>query len=543
MQELIPGPLVVTEIFHSALNCLPLREMTSPPSPASSNNSESFAEFERLESTLPDPLRSLASSLLALSQTPLQTNLQPTSLTTVSRRLHNLNPSSVRESLPIPIPKPLYNPQIPKPALNTSQSSTGVLWVTERASEYGYNSENNSGPSAWANLGQGAPEHGDTIPGSFPRPTSIPITDHSKEYGPTAGVRPLREAVANYYNHTYRSNKSSKYTYKNVCIVPGGRAGLTRIASIIHDCYLAFFLPDYTAYAEMLSLFKNFSPIPVPLHELDNYEVHLRMVREELDRGIQALLTSNPRNPTGRCMSRSQLRNLHALCRTKCLLIMDEFYSHYYYDDNCSGSSISLAEYVDDVDRDPVLILNGLTKLFRLPGWRTCWILGPQEYISALSSAGSFLDGGLNAPCQFAAVSLLEPNRVLVEMRALQVHFKRKRDYILERLTRMGFSFSLATTPNSTFYLWLNLSQLPGKLSNCLGFFHECLHERVIVVPGFFFLINPHHLSRLHDAIWYHYVRISYGPEMEHLVAGMDGIERILAKFDCLPYKIDEKKD
>ena len=129
-------------------------------------------------------------------------------------------------------------------------------------SDYGYDSEH---VGDWANLGQGAPEHGDTIPGSFPRPKTINVPDCSREYAPTAGIKELREAVANFYNETYRTKKGSKYTYKNVCIVPGGRAGLTRIASIISDCYLSFFLPDYTAYAEMLSLFKNFSPIPVPL--------------------------------------------------------------------------------------------------------------------------------------------------------------------------------------------------------------------------------------------------------------------------------------
>jgi len=47
----------------------------------------------------------------------------------------------------------------------------------------------------------------------------------------------LREAVANLYNVTYRQNKPSKYTYENVCIVPGGRSGLSRIAAVIGDVY------------------------------------------------------------------------------------------------------------------------------------------------------------------------------------------------------------------------------------------------------------------------------------------------------------------
>lgn len=521
------------------------------------SDNESASEFERLESTLPDPLRRSALSLFEKLISPSQkdTHISSSYFDAPLPRVPNFNPlnslggilkdqhnrlllklsrsENGREGSPIPVPKPSFNELINKPAMNTKQSSTGVLWVTERATEYGFGG---NGDDTWANLGQGAPEHGDTVPGSFKRPTSIPITDISKEYAPTAGIKELREAVADYYNQTYRLNLYSKYTYKNVCIVPGGRAGLTRIASIISDCYLSFFLPDYTAYAEMLSLFKNFSPIPVPLDESDNYDIHLNTIELELKRGVSALLTSNPRNPTGKCMTRRQLNRLHDLCRQKCLLIMDEFYSHYYYDDHCSGSSISSAEYVQDVNSDPVLILNGLTKAFRLPGWRICWILGPEDYINALSSAGSFLDGGSNAPFQYAALEFLRPPlKVKNEMKALQLHFKMKRDYIISRLSAMGFHFDEKNIPNSTFYLWLNLSHLPGKLSNCLGFFHECLHEKVIVVPGFFFLINPQNLSRLEDVIWYNFVRISYGPELHQLVIGMDGIERILRRFDCLP--------
>jgi len=51
--------------------------------------------------------------------------------------------------------------------------------------------------------------------------------------GPTAGIKPLREAVANLYNSHHRVGKESQYTWENVCIVPGGRAGLIRIAAVI----------------------------------------------------------------------------------------------------------------------------------------------------------------------------------------------------------------------------------------------------------------------------------------------------------------------
>lgn len=143
----------------------------------------------------------------------------------------------------------------PHAGLDASRASTGVVWCTERATEHGY-ADN---PSSWANLGQGAPEADDDIVGSFPRPTSIPIDSAAREYGPTAGIKPLRAAVAKLYNEHYREGKESKYTWENVCIVPGGRAGLIRIAAILGNSYLSFPIPDYSAYSEMLSLFKNVS--------------------------------------------------------------------------------------------------------------------------------------------------------------------------------------------------------------------------------------------------------------------------------------------
>lgn len=118
---------------------------------------------------------------------------------------------------------------------------------TEQASKHGFLDT----PQEWANLGQGAPEVDDEIEGCFPRPDSIPLSVNAREYGPTAGIKTLRAAVANLYNENYRKGKDSQYTWENVCIVPGGRAGLIRIAAVLGNVMLGFFIPDYTAYNEV----------------------------------------------------------------------------------------------------------------------------------------------------------------------------------------------------------------------------------------------------------------------------------------------------
>lgn len=100
--------------------------------------------------------------------------------------------------------------------LDPSRASTGVVWCTERANEHGF-ADN---PTAWANLGQGAPEVDDDIEGSFQRPTQIDISMNGREYGPTAGIKPLRAAIANLYNAHHRKGKDSQYSWENVAVVP-----------------------------------------------------------------------------------------------------------------------------------------------------------------------------------------------------------------------------------------------------------------------------------------------------------------------------------
>src|SRR5688500_5736462 len=77
---------------------------------------------------------------------------------------------------------------------------------------------------------------------------------------------------------------------------------------------------------------------------------------------------------------------------------------------------------------------------------------------------------------------------------------------------------------------WLNLEGLPGPISDGLNFFQACLEEKVIVVPGIFFDLNPSRRRDLFDSPCHHFIRFSYGPKMDVLKRGCDGIERVVNK-------------
>lgn len=418
----------------------------------------------------------------------------------------------------------------PSPVPSTLQAfravpRTGVVYVTKEATARGYR----PGGSEWSNLGQGQPETGE-LPGAPPRVESIAIDPSDHYYAPVAGVWELREAVAALYNRLFRKGMPSQYTAENVAISGGGRAALTRAVASLDHVNLGHFLPDYTAYEELLDIFKLVTPIPILLRREQGYSFGVEDLRREvLGRGLSALLLSNPCNPMGKLISGGELADWIAVGRDlDCTLLLDEFYSHYVWNfgDGEPGPMVSAARYVEDVDRDPVVIVDGLTKNWRYPGWRVTWTIGPRHVIEAVESAGSFLDGGGSRPQQRAAVELMKPEMVLAETKAIRETFLPKRELMLRRVHEMGMRIS--PEPAGTFYAFASVRDLPEPISDGLAFFRAALDHKVICVPGLFFDVNPGHrrsqrLSRFHQ-----HVRLSFGPSMEEVNRGLDNLETMI---------------
>ncbi|MEM9190822.1 MAG: pyridoxal phosphate-dependent aminotransferase [Myxococcota bacterium] len=401
---------------------------------------------------------------------------------------------------------------------------TGVIFVTEEAHRRGFSGD----APDWCNLGQGQPETG-PLESAPPRVQSIEVRSTDLDYAPVAGLPDLRDAVASLYNELYRRGKSSKYSAENVAISGGGRVALMRACAAIAPIHMGHFLPDYTAYAELLDIFRRFSPIPILLDPERGYEFSVGELRREIQgRGLSAILMSNPCNPTGKVVHGEQLGAWVDTARTfDCSLIFDEFYSHYIWADG-APALVSAASQVDDVDRDPVVIVDGLTKNWRYPGFRVTWIVGPKPVIEAATSAGSFLDGGGSHPMQRAAIDLVTPEHVRAETQAIRETFLPKRDRLVEGLRELGVRFD--ALPEGTFYAWGDLSELPEGLRHGKEFFHAALEEKVVVVPGQFFDVDPGGRRHGRSSRFARHVRFSYGPSLATIEEALTRLGRIVGR-------------
>lgn len=150
---------------------------------------------------------------------------------------------------------------------------------------------------------------------------------------------------------------------------------LSRVFAILNGVPVGYQTPDYTAYQEMLEYhLGRFVPVHLRAEEEDAFRIPPHKLAREIDaHGLGAFVVSNPCNPTGKVIAGEELAAYVATCRAQnCLFVADEFYSHFIYNnDGTPGDGpVSAASVIDDIETDPVLIIDGITKNLRYPGVR-----------------------------------------------------------------------------------------------------------------------------------------------------------------------------
>ncbi len=402
----------------------------------------------------------------------------------------------------------------------------GVIWTVNEASKLGFY----NGHPDWCNVGQGQPEVG-TIEGAPDRIESLKLQPSDAAYGPVGGTPEVREAIADWVNRTYRKGMS-QYTAENVSFACGGRLALTRLYSIFKDgARIAYKNPDYTAYEDYLyPLRHNCELIELRAEEKDGFTVPVERFENFMhDVRPNAFVFSNPCNPTGQVIKDEAMdRYIEAARKENCLLGADEFYATFSYNEDGSPAekAVSALPYVKDINRDPVIVFDGLTKGFRYPGWRAGWAIGPKYLIEMINRAASAVDGGPSTMVQRGVIEELAEGHAEAELLATRKEFAVKRKMMMEGLAELGIH-TPANQPLGTFYLWASIENLPGKLSDADYFFHACLQKKVITVPGHFFDVRPFRVRPTNEP-YRHWVRFSYGPNRQTIKTALERIAQVI---------------
>ena len=136
--------------------------------------------------------------------------------------------------------------------------------------------------------------------------------------------------------------------------------------------------PDYPLWTASTSLAGG-TPVHYMCDETQGWQPDIADLEAKITDRTKALVVINPNNPTGAVYGTEILEQMVELARKhQLLLLADEIYDKILYDD---AEHISVATLAPDL---LTLTFNGLSKAYRVAGYRSGWLVitGPKEHAS-----------------------------------------------------------------------------------------------------------------------------------------------------------------
>jgi arginine:pyruvate transaminase len=231
-------------------------------------------------------------------------------------------------------------------------------------------------------------------------------------YMPTAGLEPLREAIARHVGeHAGTAVASERVVY-----FPGAQAALFAVCQCILDPGDEVIVPEptYVTYEAVLGS-TGARTVNVPLLP----ERHFHLEPDDVERAVtprtRAVLLTSPHNPTGAVMTRDELAAVGEICRRHDLwLVCDEVYADLTYGVE-HVSPLSLPGIADRV-----VSVSSISKSHSMTGWRAGWAIGPVELAEHLTYLTMCMLYGASGFVQDAALYALTTELPVVsELREL----------------------------------------------------------------------------------------------------------------------------
>ena len=141
--------------------------------------------------------------------------------------------------------------------------------------------------------------------------------------------------------------------------------------------------PDYPLWTAAVSM-SGGTPIHYQCNEADDWQPNIADIESKITANTRGIVVINPNNPTGAVYSDAVLKQIVDLAERHNLVVFaDEIYDRILYD---GAAHTPLASMVTEV---PCLTFNGLSKTYRLAGFRSGWML----ISGAKDIAKSYIEG------------------------------------------------------------------------------------------------------------------------------------------------------
>lgn len=325
------------------------------------------------------------------------------------------------------------------------------------------------------------------------------LDDGKTTYTSNQGIEELRIEIS-----SYLKTLGINYSKDEICITVGGSEGIYAVMNSILNSGDKILIPTpgYPAYESIAKI------LGAKIYEYGfredftlNIEEIKRVVKEE---GVKNLILSFPSNPTGAILSKDDRDSLVKLIKEENILVItDEIYGAIIYDDYYSVAQ-------EETIKNNIIYISGFSKMFSATGLRIGYVCATDKIMNEVMKVHQYFVSCAPSIVQYGIVQGLRYS--INDLNIMVKEFKKRRDYVLNRLNNMGIE---VVEPKGAFYIFPSIKKYNITSEE---FCDRLLKEQnVACVPG--------------DAFGFGgegYFRISYCYSDEELKKALDGLEKFI---------------
>lgn len=324
------------------------------------------------------------------------------------------------------------------------------------------------------------------------------------KYTAAAGLPELRASIARYYQQHYGVDLDAR----RVFITPGASGAFLLAFGISLNPGEQVMMADpcYPCNDNFVRLFDGQTHF-VPVDAGSRYQLTAELIAHHWHEASKGVLVASPSNPTGTLLDGNQLQQaIETVDNRGGCFYSDEIYHGLVYD-QVAYSALQFS--------DQAFVINSFSKYFGMTGWRIGWLVVPEDFIDAAEKLAQNIFISTPTHSQYAALASFTPEN-MAELERRRLEFKTRRDFLYEKLLRLGFE--ITCKPEGAFYVYADCSRFTD---NSFVFARQLLEqEGVAVTPGRDF--GSHRADQ--------HIRFAYTASVDRMAAALERLERFLCR-------------
>ena len=335
------------------------------------------------------------------------------------------------------------------------------------------------------------------------------------KYTQVDGIPELKTAIIEKFKNENKIN----YNIDQITVGVGGKHVIYNLfmSTVDRGDEVIIPAPYWVSYPDIVILAEG-KPVIVETEMRDGFKINAKQLEKAISKKTKWFILNSPGNPTGNVYKKEELLEISKvlLKNPHVNILSDDIYEHIIYD-NIFHNILNIEPKL----YDRTFIVNGVSKVFSMTGWRIGYGAGNQDIIKSISKIQS---QSTTNPCsisQVAAKYALQNEKLF--LKDWLKKFDKRKNLLVDFFTsNTGFKPFI---PSGAFYLYVGCEGFLGKtfkgkkIESDIDFAEFLLKDaKVAVVPGSAFGKSP-------------YFRISYATSYNLLTEACRKIDNSLKKL------------